>query len=135
MSKGAEVLGSIWPSVMAIDVQIDSATGVVRFNFLTTSATMSAGKKELFFMSPSCGSGKSTAIARLAAKASGGVLIVVPTISDGIQMRRRIVSEEGGSYDDICVLHSQDFAVIDTYRNNPLAFMGIRILVITSARL
>ena len=120
---------------MAIDVQIDSATGVVRFNFLTTSATISAGKKGLFFMSPSCGSGKSTAIARLAAKASGGVLIVVPTIADGIQMRRRIVKDEGKPWTDVCVLHSQDYTVIDTYRNDPMAFTGIPILIITSARL
>ena len=120
---------------MAIDVQIDPVTGRVEMQFLTCSATLPTGKKGLSFLSPSCGSGKSTAIAKLAVKASGGVLIVVPTISDGIQMRRRIVSEEGGSYDDICVLHSQDFAVIDTYRNDPLAFTDIPVLVLTSARL
>ena len=118
-----------------IGISVDSVTGVVRLNYLTTSATMPTRKKGLFFMSPSCGSGKSTVIAKLAAKATGGVLIVVPTISDAIQMRRRIVIDEGRGWTDICVLHSQDYTVIDTYRNDPMAFTGTQILVITSARL
>ena len=71
--------------------------------FLTCSATL-PDKKGLYFLSPSCGSGKSTVIAKLAAKATGGVLIVVPTIADAIQMRRRIVKDEGRDWEDVCVL-------------------------------
>ena len=120
---------------MPIDVHKDPVTGQVdEMVFLTCSAPL-PDKKGLFFLSPSCGSGKSTVIAKLAVAATGGVLIVVPTIDDAIQMRRRIVSKEGGSYADICVLHSQDYTVMDTYRGDPMAFTGKPILIITSARL
>lgn len=116
-----------------IDIAVD-ATGQVEMQFLTCSAIL-PDRKGLFFLSPSCGSGKSTVIAKLAAKATGGVLIVVPTISDAIQMRRRIVVDEGRDWTDVCVLHSQDFSVMDTYRDNPMAFTGKPILIITTARL
>ncbi len=119
---------------MPIDIHKDPVSGQVEMQFLTCSAILPVGK-DLFFLSPSCGSGKSTVIAKLAAKAKGGVLIVVPTIGDAIQMRRRIVIDEGRGWTDVCVLHSQDYSVMDTYRDNPMAFTGKPILIITSARL
>ena len=73
-----------------IGVNIDPATGVVEMQFLTTSATHPKNPG-LYFLSPSCGSGKSTVIAKLAAKATDGVLIVVATIEDANQMRDRVV--------------------------------------------
>lgn len=115
-----------------IGISVDSA-GQVRMHFLTCSATL-PGKKGLFFLSPSCGSGKSSAIAKLAAKSKGGVLIVVPTIEAGKEMEEKI-GAEGRKSSEICVLHSQDLTVLDTYRANPMAFTGIPVLIITSARI
>lgn len=116
-----------------IGISVDSVTGLVRMHFLTCSATL-PDKKGLYFMSPSCGSGKSTVISKVAAKATGGVLIVVSTIEAGKEMEEKIKAE-GRKSSEICVLHSQDFAVMDTYRDNPMAFTDIPVLVITSARI
>lgn len=116
-----------------IGISVDSVTGQVRMDFLTCSATM-PDKKGLFFMSPSCGSGKSTAIAKLAAKATGGVLIVASTIEAANEMRMKIVAEGRGS-SEIRVLQSQDYSVMDIYRDNPMAFTNIPVLIITSARI
>ena len=118
---------------MPIDVHIDPATGHVEIQLLTCSATL-PDQKGLFFLSPSCGSGKSTVIAKLAAKATGGVLIVVPTIDAANNMRSMIVSF-GRRGSEIAVLTSQDFSIMDTYRDNPMSFTDIPVLILTSARI
>jgi hypothetical protein len=115
-----------------IGISVDSA-GRVTMQFLTCSATL-PDKKGLFFMSPSCGSGKSTIIAKLAAKAKGGVLIVVPTIDAANNMRSMVVNA-GRKGSEIRVLTSQDFSIMDTYRDNPMAFTDVPVLIITSARI
>ena len=118
---------------MPIDVHIDPATGQVEMKLLTCSATLPY-KKGLFFLSPSCGSGKSSAIAKLAAKLKGGVLIVVPTIDAANKMRSMIVTA-GRRGSEITVLTSQDYSIMDTYRDNPMAFTDVPVLIITSARI
>ena len=102
-------------------------------HFLTCSATL-PDKKGLFFMSPSCGSGKSTVISKVAARATGGVLIVVSTIEAAKEMSEKIKAE-GRKDSEICVLHSQDLTVLDTYRDNPMSFTDIPVLILTSARI
>ena len=116
-----------------IGVNMDPATGVVEMQFLTTSATHPKNPG-LFFLSPSCGSGKSSVIAKLAAKATDGVLIVVATIEDANQMRDKVVAE-GRRSSDIKVLHSQDFSIMETYRDNPMSFATSPVLIITSVRI
>ena len=117
-----------------ISVNIDPVTaGQVEMQFLTCSAVLPS-KPGLFFMSPSCGSGKSTAIAKLAAMSKDGVLIVVQTIADAIEMRRRVMAE-GQAGSDICALYSQDFCIIEKYRNDPMSFTNTPTLIITSARI
>ena len=106
-----------------IGIHKDPATGQVEMQFLTCSA-MLPDKPGLFFLSPSCGSGKSTVIAKLAAKATDGVLIVVATIEDANQMRDKVVAE-GRRSSDIRVLHSQDFSIMETYRDNPMLYTQI----------
>ena len=118
---------------MPIDVHIDPVTGQVEMKLLTCSATL-PDKKGLFFLSPSCGSGKSSAIAKLAAKSKGGVLIVVPTIDAANKMRSMIVTA-GRRESEITVLTSQDYSIMDTYRDNPMAFTDVPVLIITSARI
>ena len=117
----------------SIDVYINPVTGQVEMQFLTCSA-MLPDKPGLFFMSPSCGSGKSTVIAKLAAMATDGVLIVVATIEDANQMRDKVVAE-GRRSSDIKVLHSQDFSIMETYRDNPMSFATSPVLIITSVRI
>lgn len=115
-----------------IGISVDSA-GRVTMHFLTCSATL-PDKKGLFFMSPSCGSGKSTVISKVAARATGGVLIVVSTIEAAKEMSEKIKAE-GRKDSEICVLHSQDLTVLDTYRDNPMSFTDIPVLILTSARI
>ena len=117
-----------------IGIHKDPGTGVVKMNFLTTSAVVPENPG-LYFLSPSCGSGKSTVIAKLAAGVmTGGILIVVATIEDAVQMRDKVVSE-GLSSSEIKVLHSKDFSIMDTYRNDPMSFATAPILIITSVRI
>ena len=115
-----------------IDIKKDTTTGQVEMQFLTCSAIL-PDKKGLFFMSPSCGSGKSTVIAKLAA-GTDGVLIVVPTIDAANSMRSMIVAF-GRDGSEICVLTSQNYSIMDTYRDNPMSFTNIPVLIITSARI
>lgn len=117
-----------------IGVNIDPATGQVEMQFLTCSA-MLPDKPGLFFLSPSCGSGKSTCIAAAGKeKKDGGVLIVVPTKKDADEMGNRLATL-GVPVSEIFVLHCQNIAALDKYRTSPESLASIPILIVTSVRI
>lgn len=117
----------------SIAVNIDPA-GQVEMQFLTCSAMLPSGQG-LHIFPPSCGSGKSTVIAKVAKiKASGGVLIIVPTKKDADEMGSRIV-REGVAVSDIMVLHSDNNSARGQYMDDPYSLKMKKILIITSARI
>ena len=117
-----------------IGVHKDPATGQVEMQFLTCSA-MLPDKPGLFFLSPSCGSGKSTCIAAVGKeKKDLGVLIVVPTKKDADEMGNRLATL-GVPVSQIFVLHCQNIAALDKYRTTPSTLSDIPILIVTSVRI
>ena len=117
-----------------ISVNSNPATGQVEMRFLTCSVTI-PGTIGQHVIPTSCGSGKSTAIAEMSKlKATGGVLIIVPTKKDADEMGSRIV-RLGVATADIMVLHSNNGPAIGSYKSDPYSLKTKKILIITSARL
>ena len=116
-----------------ISVHKESITGQVRIDFLTCSVTI-PDTNGLHVVPPSCGSGKSTAIAQIAKiKAGGGVLIIVPTKKDADAMGN-MISGLGVGTSDIMVLHSGSGPAMGLYKTDPWALAKKKILIITSVR-
>lgn len=102
--------------------------------FLTCSCLL-PDNPGLHVIPSSCGSGKSTIIAKIAKeKAPGGVLIVVPTKKDADAMGN-MISSLGVGTSDIMVLHCQNGPAMGQYKSDPWSLSRKQILIITSARI
>lgn len=117
-----------------IGISVDSVTGQVEMHFLTCSAILPE-TPGLHVIPSSCGSGKSSVIARIAEeKKSGGILIIVPTKKEADDMGARIGRLGSVSMSEIEVLHCQNGPAIGKYRSDPWSLSKKPILIISSVR-
>ena len=110
-----------------ISITIDPTTGQQRLNFANGSSSPLPDNPGFYISSSACGAGKTTLIADMAKRYSGeGVLIIASTRNAADEMGTKIP----GSF----VLHTDNLANLEQYRNNPTSPMFHQVLIITAAR-
>jgi hypothetical protein len=109
------------------ELKLDPVTGTETMCFVNGSSQLPT-TKGLHISASACGAGKTTLISAIAKQHStNGVLIVVATIEAANELSKKIPH----AY----VLHSQNLAAIESYKNNPVQLRFNDILIVTSARL
>lgn len=110
-----------------IGITIDPTTGQQQLNFANGSSSPLPDNPGFYISSSACGAGKTTLIAEIAKRYSGeGVLIIASTIKAADEIGAKIP----GSF----VLHTDNLANLEQYRNNPTSPMFYPVLIITAAR-
>ena len=110
-----------------IAITIDPTTGQQQLNFANGSSSPLPVNPGFYISSSACGAGKTTLIADMAKRYSGeGVLIIAST--------RNAADEIGAKIPGSFVLHTDNLANLEQYRNNPTSLMFHQVLIITAAR-
>lgn len=110
-----------------IGITTDPNTGEQQLNFANGSSSPLPVNPGFYISCSACGAGKTTLIAQIAQQYSGeGVLIIVST--------RKAADEIGAIIPGSIILHTDNLANLEQYRNNPTSLMFHPVLIITSAR-
>ena len=110
-----------------IGITTDPITGQQQLNFANGSSSPLPVNPGFYISGSACGAGKTTIIAQIAQQYSNeGVLIIVPT--------RKAADEIGAKIPGSFILHTDNLANLEQYRNNPTSLSSNRVLIITSPR-
>ena len=110
-----------------IGITTDPTTGQQQLNFANGSSSPLPVIPGFFISSSACGAGKTTLIAEMSKRYSGeGVLIIASTRNAAYEIGTKI---PGGF-----VLHTDNLANLEQYRNSPTSLMLHQVLIITAAR-
>ena len=110
-----------------IGITTDPNTGQQQLTFANGSSSPLPVNPGFYISGSACGAGKTKVIAQIAQRYSGeGVLIIVST--------RKAADEIGAKIPWGFILHTDNLANLEQYRNNPTSLSSHRVLIITSAR-
>lgn len=110
-----------------IGITTDPITGQQQLNFANGSSSPLPVNPGFYISGSACGAGKTTIIVQIAQQYSNeGVLIIVPT--------RKAADEIGAKIPGSFILHTDNLANLEQYRNNPTSLGSHRVLIITSPR-
>ena len=110
-----------------IGITTDPNTGQQQLTFANGSSSPLPVNPGFYISGSACGAGKTKVIAQIAQRYSGeGVLIIVST--------RKAADEIGAKIPWGFILHTDNLANLEQYRNSPTSLSSNRVLIITSPR-